>query len=177
MQTRGRVQDVPYGEILLCLPMNGLAQQSPTPMEAGEKPDTAPVSALLSRFVRSLAAAYRDLGRPRAYTPEHCRKLERLLRQMMLQIRACIARLGKPEYLQDQRMLSRLRPLHRTLVESLVVVRSVCGLCAEGRHVSEPTGAYWQLVEYVRSLQRDCQIIARLQTPGSDATTFQRASA
>jgi hypothetical protein len=163
---RQRQPDLPLGTMQLCLPM----RSEPVASEAFGGDGTAQVAALFGRFAHYLAAAYGDLGLQAAYTPEHCRKLERLLLHMQPQIRAAIAASF------DQSILLRLRSLHRLLAEACVVVRSVCGLCAEGRHLAEPTGAFWQLVEYVRKLRQDCQLIARRAFPVSVPTQAQASA-
>ncbi len=176
--SRGGHPDLPIGAVQLCLPMKAV-QPVPTsavpPVPAQYDPSA--MVECLNGLVRALEAAYYDLALRAAYTPQHCLKLERLFLHMRTKVQEYIALLDRPEYLTDQNILSRLRPLYRNIVEAVVVVRGVHGLCSRGCHMESPMGIFWQLVECVRTIARECQSIAQRCTPISRVASLHAASA
>jgi hypothetical protein len=118
-----------------------------------------------SSLAEALQAARSDFQLRAAYTPQHCDALEKLLKTMQRCVQRSIAVLEQPQYASDQRLLSRLWPFHRTIGETLVVLRGVRCFSSyeDGRHLTERTGAYWQLWNYVSLLQRDCQFVASFE--------------
>jgi hypothetical protein len=169
-QRGGEHPDVPLGAMQLCLSFQTLMHHVEDE-KLLEAQDAAPVCANFLGFGRALASAHRDLELQAAYTPEHCAKLERLFLHMQAQVREYIDLLEQPGYLLHDQNIWQIRRLHRALVEVLVVVRGVCGLCATQRHMTEPTGSFWQLVDCVRLLCRECQQIATSFTKHTDIDT------
>lgn len=180
----GMHPDIPLGAMQLCFSFQAPAASIQKREDEGppEAHSVTLAPANFSGLSRALTAASRDLDLGlqtyTRYTPEHCTKLERLFLQMQMQVQGHIDLIAQqPEYLlHDQDMLWQMRRLHRVLAEALVVVRGVYGLCVTKRYLAEPTGSFWQLVEYVRSLRRACQCLARI-LPISTATALQQASA
>lgn len=152
--------DIPLGALQLCLPITTTPPQRQS-FPLAQEGEEASLATEYSGFACGLTAACHDLEQWAAYTPEHCIKLKQLLHQMLGQVQRHIALLDQPRYRYDQRILSRLRPLHRAIIEALVVVRDVSGVCVRKRHLVEPTGVFWQLVECVHSLRRACQYLSQ----------------
>lgn len=156
-QRSGKHPDIPLGAMQLCFSFRA---SDPPAQSQDEEQRVALVQTDFHDFSRALVAAYRDLGLRVAYTVEHAHKLERLFLRMRERVQQSLALWEQSEWRGDQNVLWQSRRLYRTLGEALVVVRGVGGLCATNRHLDSPTGSFWQLVDWVRLLHRDCQTIA-----------------
>lgn len=154
---RGRTSDLPFGTFQICLPMGG---QEP---EQGQRPQEPSFTALFDALQEAREAM---TLRAAAYTSNHCDALAAILTALQRCIQAMITYLDQPPYdARNQRLLFRLMPFHRNVLETLVVLRGVRAFCSygNGSYLYEPTGAFWQLRDCVFLLQRECQFVARLE--------------
>ena len=98
-------------------------------------------------------------------TPEPCEALAASLVALQQAIQGAIADLDTPEILAEHRpyaVLIKLRPLHRMLIETLVVLAGVRGLCQAGRLQEDRTGMYWQCKQSLGEIRRNGEEMLRL---------------
>lgn len=101
-------------------------------------------------------------------TPEPCDRLAQSLGALREAIQAAITDLDTPEVLAVCRpytVLMKLRPLHRLLVETQVLVAGCRSLCLAGRLIEDRTGMYWQCQQAILDIRRRREELFRLLTP------------
>jgi hypothetical protein len=148
------------GYVQSCLPMR---QAELMGAKASESSSQVEIRSLV-QLEHALSKASEDLAHPATDTLGQCVCLEHLLRKTLSIVREWIM-LMDLLYLPEQAIdpvLWRLWPLHRTVRESLVLVRGLQGQLAREHVHHDPTDVSGHLRDVMKRIQHHCQALKAL---------------
>jgi hypothetical protein len=108
-------------------------------------------------------------------TSKHCDTIVAAFHTLQQAVHTCISVFDGPDLsavVRPYQLIVKLSALYRVLAEAQVLVRSVRGQCLCGCLATDPTGAYWHLRQYLRTVVADYRSL--LDLLGSKQTTVWR---